>query len=193
MTERLYMNRRWGSGVFILLITVLASSPPLEAQDAPAVERLGSRKEPVTRSQAIALSAVFPGLGQLANGHRNRGTALAAVELASLVIWLTSHEDFDTQSTQFNIENERYLALREGGSFEEAEASWQRLTAKKDDLDGSHTRRVLFGTLAAAVYGYNLLDVLLLSGGEESHAARSMSVVPMAGAGATGLAVVARF
>jgi hypothetical protein len=154
---------------------------------------LGSRKQQVTRSQAIALSAVFPGLGQLATGHQNRGTALVAAELASLVIWLTSHEDFDTQSTQFDIESKRYLALREGGSFEGAEASWQRLRAKKDDLDGSHTRRRLFGVLAAAVYGYSLLDVLMLGGGEPKQAASSINVVPMAGARATGLAVVARF
>ena len=76
---------------------------------------------------AIALSAVFPGLGQLATGHRNRGTALVTAELACLVIWLTSHEDFDTQKTQFEIESQRYLSLREGGSFEAAEASRQRL------------------------------------------------------------------
>ena len=162
-----------------------------QAQDQPR-ERLGSSKQHVTRTQAIALSAVFPGLGQLATGHRNRGTALVTAELTCLVIWLTSHEDYDTQSAQFNIESQRYLSLREGGSFEAAEESWQRLSAKKDDLDGSHTRRRLFGVLAAAVYGYSLLDVLF-SGGEESQAASSVSVVPMADTRATGVAVVARF
>ena len=106
---------------------------------------------------------------------------------------MTSHEDYDTQSAQFNIESQRYLSLREGGSFEAAEASWQRLAAKKDDLDGSHTRRRLFGFLAVAVYGYNLLDVLVFSGGEEPQAAGSVSFVPMAGTRATGVAVVARF
>ena len=154
----------------MVLGALLLVSSQAEAQDA-APERLGSRKQPVTRSQAIALSAVFPGLGQLATGHRNRGTALVTAELACLVIWLTSHEDFDTQKTQFEIESQRYLSLREDSSFEDAEASWQRLSAKKDDLDGSHTRRRLFGVLAAAVYGYSLVDVLLRSGGEEPQAA----------------------
>jgi len=171
---------------------LLAPSQP-EAQDRPpSPERLGSRKQRVTRSQAIALSAVFPGLGQLATGHQNRGTALVTAKLACLVIWLTSHEDYDTQSAQLNIESERYLALREGGSFEAAEASWQRLSAKKDDLDGSHTRRILFGALAGAVYGYNLLDVLVFSGAEPQEA-RAVSVVPMADPRAAGVALVARF
>jgi hypothetical protein len=106
---------------------------------------------------------------------------------------LTSHEDFVTQSAQFKIERQRYLALRGGGSFEAAEESWQRLATKKDDLDGSHTRRRLFGFLAAAVYGYNLLDVLVFSGGEEPQGAGSVSVAPMADTRATGVAIVARF
>ena len=38
-----------------------------------------------------------------------------------------------------------------------------------------------------------MLDVLVFSGGEEPQAAGSMSFVPMAGTGATGVAVVARF
>jgi hypothetical protein len=193
MIERLRMNIR-GFGVSMVLGALLLVSSQAEAQDA-APERLGSRKQPVTRSQSIALSAVFPGLGQLATGHRNRGTALVTAELACLVIWLTSHEDFDTQKTQFEIESQRYLSLREDSSFEDAEASWQRLSAKKDDLDGSHTRRRLFGVLAAAVYGYSLVDVLLLSGGEEPQAAGSVRVVPMVDVDtrATGVAVVHQF
>jgi hypothetical protein len=190
MTERVHMSMRY-VGLSIFLGALLLASGQSFAQDQPP-ERLAGRKKPVTRSQAIALSAVFPGLGQLATGHHQRGTALVTAELACLVIWLTSHEDYDTQSTQFDIESERYLALREGGSFEEADASWRRLTAKKDDLDGSHTRRRLFGALAAAVYGYNLLDVLVFSGAEPQ-AANSVKVVPMAGAGPTGVAVLARF
>jgi len=193
MIERLYMNVR-SAGLTTILAALLLSSSPVAAQDT-APERLGSRKQPVTRSQAIALSAVFPGLGQLATGHRNRGTALVTAELACLVIWLTSHEDFDTQKTQFEIESQRYLSLRKDSSFEDAEASWQRLSAKKDDLDGSHTRRRLFGVLAAAVYGYSLVDVLLRSGGEEPQAAGAVRVVPMVDVDtrATGVALVHRF
>ena len=177
--------------VVCLVLGSLLLTGQSEAQDPPP-ERLAGQKQQVTRSQAITLSALLPGLGQLATGHRNRGTALVTAELACLVIWLTSHEDYQTHSAQFGIEGQRYQSLRQGGSFEEAEESWQRLAAKKDDLDGSHTRRRLFGALAAAVYGYNLLDVMVF-GGAEAPAASSVSVVPMTGNEATGVAVVARF
>ena len=87
----------------------------------------------------------------------------------------------------------RFAQLSVAAAFEAAEESWQRPSSKKDDLDGSHTRRRLFGVLAAAVYGYSLVDVLVLSGGEEPQAAGSVSVVPMVDTRATGVAVVVRF
>ncbi|MEE3042477.1 MAG: DUF5683 domain-containing protein [Candidatus Latescibacterota bacterium] len=189
MMKRSY-GMRWA--VFCLALGSLPlAADPSEAQEAPP-GRLASHKQQVTRRQAMALSALFPGFGQLATGHRNRGTALVTAELACVVIWLTSHEDYETHSAQFDIESQRYLSLREGGSFEEAEESWRRLAAKKDDLDGSHTRRRLFGALTAVVYGYNLLDVMVF-GGAEPPVASSVSVVPMTGNEATGVAFVARF
>lgn len=178
--------------ISMALAALLLVAAQSMAQDQPR-ERLGSRKQQVTRSQAIALSAVFPGLGQLATGDRNLGTALVTAELACLVIWLTSHEDFDTQKAQFDIESERYLALRQGGSYEAAEERWKELTAKKDDLDGSHTRRRLFGVLAGAVYGYSLVDLVLFNKGEASQASGSVRVAPLVDTGATGVVVVGRF
>ena len=171
MMKRSY-GMRWA--VFCLALGSLPlAAGPSEAQEAPP-GRLASHKQQVTRRQAIALSALFPGFGQLAAGHRNRGTALVTAELACVVIWLTSHEDYETHSAQFDIERQRYLSLREG------------------DLDGSHTRRRLFGALTAVVYGYNLLDVMVF-GGAEPPVASPVSVVPMTGNEATGVAFVARF
>ena len=184
------MSKR-GWVLSMVMGALLAGGAQTQAEDAPG-ERLGSGKQALTRPRAIALSAVFPGLGQLAAGQRSRGTALVVAEVACLVVWLTSHEDYNTQSAQFSLEKERYHSLRQGGSFEEAEESWQRLSEKKDDLDSSHTRRRLFGALAVAVYGYNLVDVLVL-GGAAARADASVSVVPFANPGTPGAAVVARF
>ncbi len=172
-------------------VLLLTGGHSLWAEEA-STQRLGVRKQHVERSQAIALSAVFPGLGQLATGHRNRGTALVAAEVVCLVVWLTSHEDYNTQVTQFDLESERYFALREGGSFEQAEESWKRLSDKKDDLDGSHLRRRVFGVLAVAVYGYNLLDVLIFDGAEPV-AEKPLSIVPMTQPRTAGVALVAWF
>ena len=175
----------------LMLCGLLIGGHPLWAQETSS-QRLGVRKQHIKRSQAIALSAVFPGLGQLGTGHRYRGTALVAAELVCVVVWLTAHEDYNTQSTQFDLESERYFSLREGGSFKEAEESWKRLSDKKDDLDGSHLRRRVFGLMAAAVYGYNLLDVLIFDGAEPV-AEKPLSIAPMPQPGTAGVALVAWF
>ena len=177
--------------VVLSSILLLSVSLPLHAQGSSTGKvAVGTRY--VSRSQAVLLSALFPGLGQLATGHRYRGTALVAAEMVCLVVSLTSHEDYKTQSAQFNYEKEYYLALRDGGSFQEAEESWKRLSDKRDEIDSSHLRRRLFGVLAAAVYGYNLVDILFF-GGSAPASEPSVSLVPALNTHASGVALVVRF
>ena len=151
-----------------------------------------SREETVSKRQAQILSAVFPGLGQLATGHRQKGTAMVVGQAGFLVVWLTSHADYNTRREQFEIESARYLKLQNGGSFAEAEESWQQLREKKDDVDRSHTLRVAFGALSIALYSYNLLDVLVWDGASPASGRVALSPVmrPDGGAGAV---LVARF
>ena len=170
---------------------MLLLSGSLQAQEAET-GTFALRTRYVSHPRAVLLSVLFPGLGQLGTGHRHRGTALVAAEMACLVVSLTSHEDYKTQRVQFDYEKDRYFALREGGSFEEAEESWKRLSDKQDEVDGSHLRRRLFGVLAAAVYGYNLVDVLLL-GGSEPVAEPSLSLIPTVDPRVPGVVLVARF
>ena len=160
-------------------------------QEVPA-KRLEARQSVVSRPQAVGLSLIFPGLGQLATGHKSKGTALMVAEMGCVVIWLTSHEDFNTQEVQFELEKERYQALRDAGTFAQAEQSWQRLTDKKDDLDRSHLLRRVFGVLSVVTYSYNVLDVLFY-GGAESVAGRAGKLVPMTAGNAPGMGLVARF
>ena len=177
--------------VAVTLLCMLLLSGSLHAQEAKT-ETFALRTQHVSHPRAVLLSTLFPGLGQLAIGHRYRGTALVAAEMACLVVSLTSHEDYKTQLVQFNYEKDRYLSLREGGSFEEAEESWKRLSDKQDELDGSHLRRRVFGVLAAVVYGYNLVDILLLGGGEPV-VGPSLSLVPNVDPHTPGMALIARF
>lgn len=173
----------------VLLLT--ATGQQALAQEGPE-ERFQVREQHASKKQAMALSVAFPGFGHLAVGHREKGTALMAAEIIGLVVWLTSHADYNTQSDQFDLEEERYASLQTGGSFEEAGESWRRLKRLKDDVDGSHTRRRLFGVLAIGVYGYNLVDALLLGGVEPAGRGR-VSLAPTAGRERAGLALVARF
>lgn len=184
--------------VFFCSALLLLANCPVHAQEA-AQERFTVRKAGVSRVQAIGLSVLFPGLGQLANGRRYKGTGLVVGEVACLVVWLTSHADYNTYKEQFGIEQERYLALQNGGSFDEAQESWERLEDQRDDLDRSHARRWLFGSLTVGLYGYNLLDVLVLGGGDPvagkgpGPGEKRFSLAPLSGFGAPGVALVARF
>jgi len=146
----------------------------------------------VSRSQARILSVIFPGLGQLATGHKHRGTALVAAEVGLLVVWLTSHADYNTRREQFDLEEVHYLSLRQGGSFAEAAESWGRLVDRKDDLDRSSTLRRVFGTLSVALYAYNLVDILFLNG-LEPVSERRVTLTPRLGPDSAGAALVARF
>ncbi|MDE2810023.1 MAG: hypothetical protein OXN90_16525 [Gemmatimonadota bacterium] len=168
---------------------ILASSQLLHAQAGTDTQ---SKAAAISHSQAIALSVAFPGLGQLAAGHRIKGTALVATGIATIVGWLTSHADYNTQASQFALEKERYLSLQNGGSFDAAEKSWRRLGSLKSNLDGSHIRRRLFGVLAVGIYSYNLLDVLLLDGASPA-AKRRMRIAPLPQTRTSGVLLVAQF
>lgn len=177
-------KQRWH---FVILgsALILASSQLLHAQ-------AGTDTHAISHSQAIALSVAFPGLGQLTAGHRIKGTALVATGITTIVGWLTSHSDYNTQANQFALEKERYLSLQNGGSFDAAEKSWRRLGNLKSDLDGSHIRRRLFGVLAVGIYSYNLLDVLLLDGASPA-AKRRMRIAPLPQTRTSGVLLIAQF
>ena len=176
----------------LALAGALLAGDPALAQ-APE-ERFRVREQYASSKQALALAVAFPGLGHLATGHRGKGTALVAAEILGLVVWLTSHADYKTQSEQVDVERTRYESIRTeaGGTYEEAEESWQRLNRLREDADGSHLRRRLFGVLAIGVYGYNLVDALLL-GGLEPPGGDRVGLVPTATPERTGLALVTRF
>ncbi len=175
-------RQRWH--LIILSSTLmLASSQLLHAQ---------AGTDDISHSQVIALSVAFPGLGQLTAGQRIKGTALVATGIVTLVGWLTSHADYNTQADLFALEKERYLSLQNGGSFDAAEKSWHWLGNLKSDLDSSHIRRRLFGVLAVGIYGYNLLDVLLLDGTSPA-AKRRMRIAPLPQTRTLGVLLVAQF
>ena len=167
-------------GLFCMASDTVAQGPGFQVQ-----------RDQVSVGQARVLSVLYPGLGQLVAGHRQRGTAMIVGHTAFLVAWLSSNSDFGTHEDQFELESERYLALREGGNFADADEAWRRLTDRKDDLDQAHTVRVAFGALTAALYAYNLVDVFVLGGVEPRQ--QRVSLAPQKIGDAPGLMLVARW
>jgi hypothetical protein len=184
------MMSRFRIPLMLCLLCAVGSSAPVQAQQR-STERFEIRKDPVSRGRAQLLSGLYPGLGQLVAGHRGKGTTMVVAHTGLLVVWLTAHADYNTHEEQFALQEEHYTSLQVGGSFQEAEETWQQMRQRKDDLDRSHLLRVSFGLLAAGLYSYNLVDVLLLDGVEPAPSA--LSLQPQGVGSGVGVALVARF
>lgn len=175
-----------------ILLVALAATFLLPLDTTAQEDLFAGGEQTVTARRAKLLSALYPGLGHLVAGHRQKGTSLVTATTASLVIWLSSHADYNTHEEQFDLEAIRYAGLRDNGSFADADDSWRRLQDRKDDLDRSHNLRMLFGVAAVGLYSYNLIDAFLLGGVEPRDPGR-VAVQPHTIDGRPGLALIARF
>jgi hypothetical protein len=180
------MMRRTRLSLLLLLLVTCVAVP------ARGQERFEIRKAPAPEGRAKILSALYPGLGQLVTGHKGKGTAMVVAHTGFLVAWFTSHADYNTHEEQFALDEERYLALRDGGSFQEAEETWKLMADRKHDLDRAHLLRMSFGLLAAGLYSYNLIDALLLDGVSPT-TTPALALQPRALHGGAGVALIVRF
>ena len=76
------------------------------------------------KKRAIAISAALPGLGQVALGSRLKGLGIFLGELTTLIVAVNANENYKTVKGRHEQETERYLALRQGGRFEQAKERW---------------------------------------------------------------------
>ena len=146
------------TGILGALVTAWIS--PASAQvfdnDTFTVEQIASK------NQAIVMSTVFPGLGQMALGYKFKGFGLFAGELISLIVAINGNENYKTLKAHYSKTEDEYLALRQGGRFEAAQEMWEDLQDMESDLDRYHTiRQAIY--LSAGIYAYNLIDILFLS------------------------------
>ena len=145
---------------FALCLAAAVSLDPVGAQVFS--EETFTQRQRAEKKRAIAISAVLPGLGQVALGSRVKGLGIFLGELTTLVVAVNANENYKTLRGRHEQETERYLALREGGRFEQAEQRWQTLKGMEDDLDSYHKWRQL-AYLSAGIYVYNMVDILFFA------------------------------
>ena len=143
--------------VFFLLCLTIPSMAWGEEEFNFAERRVYSKGE------SIAMSALVPGLGQIAAGHKVKGGAFLLTCVTGIVVALNSNENYKARLKEYERSNEEYQALRFEGAYEEAEMKWQQLKKDNRDLDRLHNTRVAFFATAAAVYVYNLIDAIFLT------------------------------
>lgn len=152
--------------IAIILFSICLSRPVEGEEDVFARREMASKKE------AIFLSVLFPGLGQLSSGHKLKGTIILVSEIGSLVIALTANESYKTRLDDFDRLKAEYERMKAGNSsYDLAQQKWSELSQTGEDLDGLHLVRRTFGTAAAGIYLYSLVDILL------SHPQKSAAAV----------------
>ena len=146
--------------VAVCLVYVLGTAPVVRGQDEMFAEELR-----VSGRSAILLSVMFPGLGQMASGHKLKGGVLFLAELVALIVAVDAHEEYDTRLSVYEESLGEYAAMRIRGNYQAAEAKWKRLMDLNDDLHSLHDRRQIFGYAAAGIYALNVIDILFLRSG----------------------------
>ena len=142
--------------------------------DVFATRKIASKKE------AVILSALFPGLGQLSAGRQVVGTILLISEIGSLATALTANENYKTRLDNFERIKSEYEQMAAGNSERDlAQQKWDELRKDADDLDDLHRLRRAFTAAAVGVYIYSLADILLGDAPEASSAsAWDLKIVP---------------
>ena len=150
----------------VICVLLCAAFVCWTAREAEGEEEMFAEEVRVSRNTAVVLSVLFPGLGQMASGQKQKGGALFLSELVSLIVAVDGHESYSTRRDVYATSRSEYEALRVGGSHQEAEAKWRSLVDLNDDLDNLHSRRQIFGNAAAAIYALNLVDILFWQSGD---------------------------
>ena len=128
--------------------------------EARGQEDMFAEEIQVSPKTAVMLSVMFPGLGQMASGHKQKGGVFFLSGLISLVVAVDGHEQYDTRRHVYETSRKEYDALRVEGNHREAEAKWKSLEDLNDDLDSLHNRRQIFGYAVAGIYAWNVIDIL---------------------------------
>lgn len=144
------------------LFLLITSSGELFAQD----EEVFMRGMEVSKKDAIVLSVLFPGLGQMTQGYKVKGISFFIGEATSLILFFNAHENYNTKQKVYERDTEIFNNLRTipGKSADKhAKPLFNDLKDQNDDLDNLHTLRNTAIIIAAGVYAYNLIDVIFFS------------------------------
>ncbi len=156
------------------LLLMITSSGVVFAQD----EEVFIRGVGVSKRDAVVLSILFPGLGQMTQGQKIKGISFFIGETASLILFFNAHENYNTKQKIYERDTENFnkLASTPGKSEALSKELFNDLKEQNDDLDNLHTLRNTALIVAASIYTYNIIDAIFFSSStSESRRAESDS------------------
>jgi hypothetical protein len=143
------------SGISLILLMQPISSA--FAQD----EEGFVRRAFVTRTDAIFLSAVFPGLGQMTIGNKYKGMTFFLAESISLIFAINANENYNTKKKVYSRDLADFYAMANRGNYDTAYTAYKDLKSRNSDLNNLNTTRNTALVIAVAVYAYNIFDSIL--------------------------------
>jgi hypothetical protein len=119
----------------------------------------------INKTEAVMLSLVYPGLGQMTAGQNVKGVSFFFFETAALVLFVNEHESYQTKQAVYDrdLNDFRRITLEGGKSYVEAKDAYNDLKDLNSQLDKHHTTRNIAAFTALGVYALNIVDVLVFS------------------------------
>lgn len=123
------------------------------------------RAAQISKRDAVLLSALFPGLGQMTAGNKVKGVSMFLAETVSLALFVNAHEDYTTKLNTYDRDKEILdaMALKGRASYTEAEELFKDIKKQNTKLDDLHSTRNIALAVAAGVYAYNVVDALFFT------------------------------
>ena len=147
------------AGLSVLLFLGAAGIP--FAQD----EESFVRESTISKRDAVLLSVLFPGLGQMTAGHSVKGMSLFIGGAAALAVFVNANENYTTKLSTYDRDKVILDGMALGGrkSYSDASKLYQNIKQQADKLDNLNSTRNMAIWIAAGVYAYNLFDAVFLT------------------------------
>jgi len=117
----------------------------------------------VSKTDAVVLSAIFPGLGQMTSGQTFKGFSFFLAEAMSLIVAINVNENYKTKDKVYSRDMIEYDKLANRGNYNNALSSFNDLKDRNSELDDLNTIRSTALIVAGAVYAYNIIDSIFFS------------------------------
>lgn len=145
----------------LTLLLLINSTGSVLAQD----EESFVRRSIVSKKDAIVLSVIYPGLGQMTTGQKYKGISLFLAETVSLIFTINAHENYRTKLKVYDKDIIEFnnIAKQQSGEYNDALEQYNDLKDRNDELDNLNTVRNVALIAAVAVYAYNVVDAVFFS------------------------------
>jgi hypothetical protein len=123
------------------------------------------RKSIISKNNALVLSLVYPGLGQITSGQRVKGVSLFLAETLSLIFAINAHENYNTKLKVYNNDLDTFnnIGSKGRGLYTDAVINYNDLKERSNKLDDLNMIRNTALITAGIVYAYNIFDSLVFS------------------------------